>query len=49
MNGDEIVISGISGRFPNSENLKALQKNLLSKVDCVSDCKARWDFGMNFC
>jgi len=27
----EIVISGIVGRFPNSDNLKELQKNLLNK------------------
>ncbi|XP_033218585.1 fatty acid synthase-like [Belonocnema kinseyi] len=43
MTGDEIVISGISGKFPNSENVKEFQKNLLSKVDCVTDAQTRWD------
>lgn len=48
MTGDEIVISGIAGKFPNSDNVKELQKNLLNKVDCTTDSKARWDFGMNY-
>lgn len=47
MTGDEIVISGISGRFPNSENFNELQNNLLHKIDCVDDCNTRWDCGMN--
>lgn len=47
MTGDEIVISGIAGRFPNSDNINELQKNLFNKIDCISDCKNRWDFGMN--
>jgi len=40
---DEIVISGIAGRFPNSENLKELQENLLNKVDLGSNDHGRWD------
>ncbi|XP_051172618.1 fatty acid synthase-like [Leptopilina boulardi] len=43
MTGDEIVISGISGKFPSSENINELQKNLLNKTDCVTVSKARWD------
>lgn len=46
MTGDEIVISGVAGRFPNSANVDELQSNLLNKIDCVGDCKARWDYGM---
>ncbi|XP_043468900.1 fatty acid synthase-like [Leptopilina heterotoma] len=42
--GDEIVISGIAGRFPNSDNFNELQNNLLNKIDCVSDSKTRWDY-----
>ncbi|XP_051160200.1 fatty acid synthase-like [Leptopilina boulardi] len=44
LTGDEIVISGIAGRFPNSENVNELQKNLLNKIDCVGDSKVRWDY-----
>ncbi|XP_033219715.1 fatty acid synthase-like isoform X2 [Belonocnema kinseyi] len=42
MTGNEIVITGIAGRFPNSENVNILQKNLLDMVDCVTD-EPRWD------
>lgn len=45
MTGDEIVITGISGKFPNSENIQMLQHNLLNMVDCVTDEKPRWQCG----
>ncbi|TGZ49929.1 Uncharacterized protein DBV15_12672, partial [Temnothorax longispinosus] len=32
---EEIVISGIAGRFPNTNNLKELRENLLNKMDLV--------------
>lgn len=31
--GDEIVISGISGKFPNSQNLEEFANNLYNKVN----------------
>lgn len=34
---DEIVISGIAGKFPNSKNLVEFSHNLYNKV-CVSGC-----------
>lgn len=34
---DEIVISGISGRFPNSANVAEFANNLYNKVDMVDD------------
>ncbi|KAL6430378.1 hypothetical protein ACFW04_007806 [Cataglyphis niger] len=40
--GEEIVISGIAGRFPNSDNMEELKNNLLNKVDMVSDDDRRW-------
>ncbi|XP_014477063.1 PREDICTED: fatty acid synthase [Dinoponera quadriceps] len=40
--GDEIVISGIAGRFPESRNVEILKKNLLSKVDMVTGDDRRW-------
>ncbi|KAF7995900.1 hypothetical protein HCN44_007007 [Aphidius gifuensis] len=40
--GEEIVISGIAGSFPDSENIKKLQENLMNKVDLISDDDRRW-------
>ena len=45
MTGDEIVISGISGKFPNCDNIRELQKSLMNKEDCVNDDKSRWNIG----
>ena len=42
---DEIVISGIAGRFPDSDNIKHFQENLFNKVDLVSDDSRRWKLG----
>ncbi|XP_014487712.1 PREDICTED: fatty acid synthase-like [Dinoponera quadriceps] len=42
---EEIVISGISGRFPNSDNMKQLEENLLNKMDLGSDDCRRWSNG----
>ncbi|KAL6257977.1 hypothetical protein P5V15_011573 [Pogonomyrmex californicus] len=41
--GEEIVISGIAGRFPESNNVEELKKNLLNKVDLVTDDNRRWE------
>lgn len=43
--GDEIVISGIGGRFPESRNVEILKKNLLDKKDLVTDDDRRWKLG----
>lgn len=40
--GDEIVISGISGRYPNSDNIHEFAHNLYNKVDMVDDDERRW-------
>jgi fatty acid synthase, animal type len=39
---DEIVISGISGRFPNSKNVAEFARNLYNKVNMVDDKETRW-------
>jgi fatty acid synthase, animal type len=39
---DEIVISGISGRFPSSRNMHDFAHNLYNKVDMVDDDERRW-------
>lgn len=43
--GDEIVISGISGNFPNSDGLPNFAENLFNKVDLISDDDRRWTIG----
>ncbi|XP_036143549.1 fatty acid synthase-like [Monomorium pharaonis] len=39
---EEIVISGISGRFPDSDNMNQLRENLFNKVDLVKANHDRW-------
>lgn len=43
--GDAVVISGISGRFPNSDNVAELNNNLYNKIDCTNTGHARWNIG----
>lgn len=40
--GDEIVISGIAGRFPNSNNMYEFEYNLYNKVDMQDEDESRW-------
>ncbi|XP_070507532.1 fatty acid synthase-like [Chironomus tepperi] len=40
---NEIVISGISGRFPRSINVKEFEHNLYNKNDMIDDEDSRWD------
>lgn len=39
---DEIVISGISGRFPNSHNVSEFAHKLYNKIDCCDDDERRF-------
>lgn len=39
---DDIVISGISGRFPNARNLNIFSENLFNKIDMVDDAETRY-------
>lgn len=39
---EEIVISGVSGRFPNSHNVSELAYNLYNKIDCCDDDERRF-------
>ena len=39
---EEIVISGIAGRFPNSDNINEFQKNIFNKMDLGSEDHQRW-------
>ncbi|EDW67835.2 fatty acid synthase [Drosophila virilis] len=40
--GDEIVISGMAGKFPNSKNITEYEYNLYNKIDMVDDDERRW-------
>lgn len=41
-NDDDIVISGISGRFPKSNNMREFAHNLFNKVDMCDESEDRW-------
>ncbi|PSN32561.1 hypothetical protein C0J52_22028 [Blattella germanica] len=40
--GDEVVISGVAGCFPDSGNMYQFRHNLMNKIDMVSDDDRRW-------
>lgn len=39
---EDVVVSGISGRFPNSDNVEELAHNLYNKIDMIDDLETRW-------
>ncbi|GFV70774.1 uncharacterized protein TNCV_1946841 [Trichonephila clavipes] len=39
----EIVITGISGRFPESDDVAEFSQKLYQKIDLVTDSKKRWE------
>lgn len=43
--GEEVVISGVAGRFPESDNVTLFQENLFNKVDLVTNDARRWQLG----
>ncbi|CAL1290486.1 unnamed protein product [Larinioides sclopetarius] len=42
----EIVISGISGRFPESDSIAEFSQNLFNKVDLMTEDNRRWEPGL---
>jgi fatty acid synthase len=42
---DDIVISGIGGRFPESDTIDEFAKNLYNKVDMIVEDDRRWPTG----
>lgn len=42
---EDIVISGIAGRFPESHNMRHFQENLFNKLDLITDDVRRWQLG----
>ena len=47
--GDDIVITGIAGCFPESENVYQFRDNLFNKVDMVTKNDQRWKLGELMC
>jgi fatty acid synthase len=45
-NSDELVISGISARLPESENMEEFGENLFNGVDMITDDGRRWAPGL---
>jgi len=45
---DEVVITGIAGRFPGSNNINELKENLLNKMDLGTSSHNRWSNGNVF-
>jgi hypothetical protein len=45
---EEIVISGLSGRFPESDNVDEFAQNLYNNVDMIVDDDRRWPKGRKF-
>lgn len=45
MDRPEVVISGLSGRFPASDNLDEFRSNLFNGVDMVRADDSRWPQG----
>ena len=41
---DEVVISGISGRFPKSHNVAELSHNLFNKIDMIEPSQTRFKY-----
>lgn len=41
----EVVISGVGGKFPMSENIEHLRINLNNKVNMVTENESRWNKG----
>ncbi|KAJ3652430.1 hypothetical protein Zmor_018395 [Zophobas morio] len=40
--GEEVVISGMSGRFPESDNVYEFRDNLFNKMEMVTENEKRW-------
>nr|XP_050846949.1 fatty acid synthase-like isoform X1 [Vespula vulgaris] len=40
--GEEVVISGIAGRFPESQNVKEFKNNIFNCKDCITETEYHW-------
>ena len=46
---DEIVITGLSGRLPESDSIDEFRENLMNHVDMISEDNRRWTPGKPDC
>lgn len=49
---DDVVISGMSGRFPECDTIEEFREKLFSGVDLVKEDDSKWPKGeksLNFC
>lgn len=46
--GEEVMITGIAGVFPDSDNVRHFGENLIAKKDLISDDDRRWKLGKLF-
>ena len=44
-NADDIVVAGMSGRLPESNNLEEFWDNLINGIDMVTEDDRRWQPG----
>lgn len=44
---DDVVISGIAGRFPECDTVTEFQDKLLSGIDLVKENDSRWPKGIS--
>lgn len=42
---DEVIISGISGRLPESNNIAEFRENLINGIDMITEDDRRWKPG----
>lgn len=42
---EDIVVSGMSGRFPESDSIEEFEHNLYNQIDMVVEDERRWPFG----
>jgi fatty acid synthase len=42
---DDVVITGLSGRFPESNNVEEFTEQLFAGVDLITDDERRWPSG----
>ena len=45
---EDIVISGMSGRYPESNTTDEFAQNLYNNVDMITDDSRRWPAGLHF-
>jgi len=43
--GEEVVISGLSGRFPESDNIAEFREHLINGEDMITEDDKRWEPG----